>query len=56
MSISVTLHQHHRTYKGKTYVYRVLRWVDSDGVRRNQSLGRLDQISKRQAEKLRVQK
>jgi site-specific recombinase XerC len=56
MGVSVTLHQHRRTHKGKTYSYWVLRWVDSDGVRRNHSLGRMDQLSRRQAEKLRVQK
>ena len=56
MHATVTLHQHRRTYKNKTYTYWVLRWRDGDGRRRNQSLGTTDEISKRQAEKLRVQK
>ena len=30
--------------------------MDGDGVRRNQSLGRLDRLSKRQAEMLRARK
>lgn len=56
MHATVTLHEHRRTYKNKTYTYWVLRWRDGDGRRRNQSLGTTDEISKRQAEKLRVQK
>jgi hypothetical protein len=56
MGNSVTLHEHTRRYRGKSYVYWCLRWKDGDGVRRNESLGRTDEVSKRQAEKLRVQK
>jgi integrase len=56
VSISVTLHEHKRTYKGKSYTYWLLRWMGTDGVRHGQSLGRKDQMSKRQAEKLRQTK
>jgi hypothetical protein len=56
MGHSVTPHEHRRTYRGKSYAYWCLRWEDGDGIRRNESLGRTDKVSKRQAEKLRVQK
>ncbi len=56
MGISVPLHELRRTYRGKSHAYSCLRWEDGDGIRRNESLGRTDNVSKRQAEKLRVQK
>lgn len=43
-------------YKGAKYCYWELRWRGSDGKRRSETLGRIDQVSKRQAEKLRYEK
>src|SRR5271157_4948604 len=45
MGHSVTLHEHRRTYRGKSYAYWCLRWEDGDGIRRNESLGRTDKVS-----------
>ncbi len=41
---------------GQVYEYWVLRWFGTNGKQRSQSLGRVDKLSKRQAEKLRRQK
>jgi integrase len=56
MDISVTLNSETRHHKGKSYRYWFLRWSGSDGRRRKKCLGRVDEISKRQAEKLRQAK
>ena len=52
MGKSVTLHK--QTSKG--HAYWVIRWMASDGRRPGKNLGRVDTISKRQAEKMRRQK
>ncbi len=52
MGKSVTLHK--QTSKG--HAYWVIRWLASDGRRPGKNLGRVDTISKRQAEKMRRQK
>jgi integrase len=56
VDISVTLNKESRAYNGKAYAYWFLRWHDSDGKRRKKCLGRVDELSKRQAEKLRQAK
>ena len=38
---------------GHRYTYWVLRWWGTDGTEHGQSLGRVDELSKRKAEKLR---
>ncbi len=45
-----------RSPSGKRYTYWVLRWYCTDGRRPSLTLGRVDQLSKRQAEKLRRDK
>ncbi len=52
MGKSVTLHK--QTSKG--HAYWVIRWMASDGRRPGKNLGRVETISKRQAEKMRRQK
>ena len=39
--------------KSKGHTYWCLRWLTSNGKRRGKTVGRVDQLSKRQAEKLR---
>src|SRR4051794_8206637 len=56
MDISVTLNSEMRQHNGKKYHYWFLRWSGSDGKRRKKCLGRVDDMSKRQAEKLRQAK
>jgi hypothetical protein len=41
---------------GREYVYWTLRWFSADGKKHGKVIGRTDQISKRQAEKLRRKK
>lgn len=42
--------------KNSTYIYWYLRWFGSDGKFHGKSIGRIDKILKREAEKLRLQK
>jgi len=56
VDISVTLTQESRSYKGKKTGYWFLRWYGTDGNRHKSCVGRVDEISKRQAEKLRQAK
>jgi integrase len=58
VDISVTLHEHKQKYKGKIYVYWILRWPDSTGRRRAKIIGKAgkDGLSRRQAEKVRQEK
>ena len=51
LSKQATVNKH-----GKRYAYWVIRWYDAAGKRRSQHVGRVDQLSKRQAENLRRQK
>lgn len=53
----VTLSTHSsRAATGKRYTYYQLRWFGADGKRYSQNLGRVGELSKRQAEKLRQAK
>ena len=53
----VTLTTHSaRAATGKRYAYYQLRWFGADGKRYSQNLGRVGELSKRQAEKLRQAK
>ncbi|GMU82468.1 MAG: hypothetical protein AMXMBFR47_23390 [Planctomycetota bacterium] len=53
----VTLTTHSaRAATGKRYAYYQLRWFGADGKRYSQNLGRVGELSKRQAEKLRQEK
>jgi hypothetical protein len=57
MNRTVTLSEQTTTNRqGKSYNYWVLRWFGSDGKRYGKTIGRVDQMSRRQAEKLRRQK
>jgi len=56
VDISVTLGPESREYKGKRTAYWFLRWYGSDGGRHKKCIGRVDELSKRQAEKLRQAK
>jgi hypothetical protein len=53
VEINVTLTKESRKSGSKTYQYWFLRWSGSDGTRPKKCLGRVDKISRRQAEKLR---
>lgn len=54
--IRVTLVRQQTTRQGKQYSYWVIRWYGSDGKRHGKTLGRTDELSRRQAEKLRQKK
>jgi len=57
MAVTVTLAEQTTTKSnGKKYTYWVIRWFGTDGKRYGKTLGRVDQLSERQAEKLRRQK
>src|SRR5882672_1405097 len=56
MDISVRLTSEKRSYKGTRYSYWFLRWAGSDGTRHKKCVGRVGEVSKRQAEKLRQAK
>jgi hypothetical protein len=53
MNIPVTLAEQTTKRNGKSYTYWVIRWRASDGRRLGKTLGRTDEMSRRQAEKLR---
>ena len=53
MEVSVTLGKHTTRVGNKTYTYWVIRWFSTDGSRHSEHLGRVDEISARQAEKRR---
>ena len=42
-----------RKPSGRSYTYWVVRWFRSDGTQAGKSIGRVDKMSRRQAEKLR---
>jgi len=56
MNIPVTLAEQTTKRNGKSYTYWVIRWQASDGRRLGKTLGQTDEMSRRQAEKLRRQK
>lgn len=56
MRTSVTLSEQKSEKGGKVYSYWVLRWFGADGKRRGQQIGKVGEMSKRQAEKRRREK
>jgi len=56
MRTTVTLSKQKSEKGGKSYSYWVLRWFGADGKRRGQQIGKIGEMSKRQAEKRRQEK
>ncbi len=56
MNEVVTLSKKKVRSKGTAYAYWILRWYGADGKRHTKTIGRTDELSKRQAEKSRQQK